>query len=58
MPVKDHVEMGFSGANGDPGIDSLINKLENVGYYDTLFTLLTAVRSLLRPSCRPPWPSL
>ena len=38
MPVKDHVEMGFSGANGDPGIDSLINKLENVGYYDTLFT--------------------
>lgn len=38
MPVKDHVEMGFSGANGDPGIDSLIHKLENVGYYDTLFT--------------------
>ena len=38
MPIKDHVEMGFNGTNGDPGIDSLINKLEQVGYYDTLFT--------------------
>jgi cytochrome c peroxidase len=39
MPIKDHTEMGWSGANGDPGIDSLIRKLENIPYYDTLFTL-------------------
>lgn len=39
MPIKDHTEMGWSGANGDPGIDSLIRKLDNVPYYDTLFTL-------------------
>lgn len=39
MPIKDHTEMGWSGANGDPGIDSLIRKLDNIPYYDTLFTL-------------------
>ncbi len=39
QPIKDHTEMGWSGANGDPNIDSLISKLSNIGYYDTLFTL-------------------
>ena len=39
MPIQDHVEMGFSGANGDPGIDSLIIKLSQEGYYQELFTL-------------------
>ncbi len=37
-PIQDHVEMGFSGTNGDPAIDSLIRKLEAVEYYQTLFT--------------------
>ncbi|MCR9290470.1 MAG: T9SS type A sorting domain-containing protein [Bacteroidetes bacterium] len=38
MPIQDHVEMGFSGENGDPGFDSLITKLENIDYYQELFT--------------------
>lgn len=38
MPIKNHVEMGFSGADGDPTIDSLITKLEQLDYYKDLFT--------------------
>ena len=37
MPVKDHIEMGFSAQNGNPGLDSLIRRLENIDYYQTLF---------------------
>lgn len=37
-PIQDHVEMGFSGANGDPGMDSLIRRLEGIEYYPELFT--------------------
>jgi cytochrome c peroxidase len=37
MPIQDHVEMGFSGANGDPDLDSLIRKLEAIPYYQELF---------------------
>jgi cytochrome c peroxidase len=37
QPIQNHVEMGFSGANGDPGIDSLIHKMETLPYYATLF---------------------
>ena len=29
--------MGFSGTNGQPDIDSLIRKMENIDYYDRLF---------------------
>ena len=39
MPIQDHIEMGFSGSNGDPDIDSLIAKMENIYYYDELFNL-------------------
>lgn len=39
MPIQDHIEMGFSGANGDPDIDSLISKMENIYYYNELFNL-------------------
>ena len=40
MPIQDHVEMGFSGTNGDPDLDSLIRKLEAVDYYQELFTFV------------------
>ena len=40
QPVRNHNEMGFSGQNGDPGIDSLINKLSSVDYYQELFTFV------------------
>ncbi len=39
MPIQDHIEMGFSGANGDPDIDSLISKLSDIYYYNELFNL-------------------
>lgn len=38
-PIQDHFEMGFSGANGDPGMSDLIAKLEKVDYYTELFKL-------------------
>jgi cytochrome c peroxidase len=37
-PIQDHVEMGFSGANGDPGLDSLLTRLSGIDYYNRLFT--------------------
>lgn len=37
MPIQDHIEMGFSGTSGNPTIDSLIDKLENLYYYNELF---------------------
>jgi cytochrome c peroxidase len=37
MPIKDHIEMGFSGTNGQPDFDSLINKLYTIDYYEPLF---------------------
>lgn len=37
MPIKDHNEMGFSGANGDQSFSDLITKLSNIGYYKELF---------------------
>ncbi len=37
MPIQDHVEMGFSGQNGDPDINDLIEKLSTQDYYKTLF---------------------
>lgn len=38
QPIQDHVEMGFSGTNGDPDINDLIDILSGLDYYDTLFT--------------------
>jgi len=40
QPIQDHVEMGFSGQQGNPTIDSLFTKLEAIDYYNTLFTLV------------------
>ena len=40
MPIQDHVEMGFSGQNGDPSINDLIEKLEAIPYYQELFTFV------------------
>ena len=37
QPIQDHIEMGFSGSNGDPSIDSLIVKMSNLPYYPILF---------------------
>ena len=37
QPIQDHVEMGFSGTNGDPDFNDLITKLSAIDYYQTLF---------------------
>lgn len=37
-PIKDHIEMGYSGTNGDPDFSQLITKLDGISYYNTLFT--------------------
>ena len=38
MPIQDHIEMGFSGQEGDPDINDLIIKLEELEYMGELFT--------------------
>lgn len=38
MPIQDHAEMGFSGENGDPSLDDLLDRLQNIPYYKELFT--------------------
>ncbi|MBN8642742.1 MAG: cytochrome-c peroxidase [Flavobacteriales bacterium] len=37
MPIKNHGEMGFSGANGDQPFSGLITKLSAIDYYKELF---------------------
>lgn len=38
QPIQNHNEMGYSGLNGDPDINTLIAKLQAIGYYKQLFT--------------------
>jgi cytochrome c peroxidase len=40
QPIQNHNEMGFSGTNGDPGINVLLAKLRAIGYYKELFTFV------------------
>lgn len=39
QPIQDHIEMGFSGTNGQPNLDSLIRKMGTIDYYQSLFPL-------------------
>jgi cytochrome c peroxidase len=36
-PIKNHIEMGFSGTGGDGSFTTLITKLQAIGYYKELF---------------------
>ena len=38
QPIQDHIEMGFSGEDGDPSLADLINRIEAIDYYTELFT--------------------
>ena len=40
QPIQDHVEMGFSGTNGQPDLDSLIRRLSELPRYKQLFTFV------------------
>jgi cytochrome c peroxidase len=37
-PIQDHVEMGFSGTQGDPDMEDLLSHLGTLPYYDSLFS--------------------
>ena len=37
QPIQDHAEMGFSGLDERPALDSLIRKLSGIPYYKELF---------------------
>jgi len=36
-PIRDHIEMGFSGMQGAPTFDDLLERLNNLSYYQDLF---------------------
>jgi len=38
QPIQDHIEMGFSGENGDPSFTDLIIKMNGLDYYPIMFT--------------------
>ena len=38
QPIQDHIEMGFSGLQGQPGMISLLAKLDSIPYYNELFS--------------------
>ena len=38
QPIQDHIELGYSGTNGDPDINDLIELLSGLDYYQQLFT--------------------
>jgi cytochrome c peroxidase len=38
QPIQDHVEMGFSGTNGDLTLNDLLTRLNGTDYYQELFT--------------------
>ncbi len=37
QPIQNHIEMGFSGTNGDQNLTALISKLNGLSYYKELF---------------------
>jgi cytochrome c peroxidase len=37
QPIQDHIEMGYSGENGDPSLTDLIAKLSTEDYYSEFF---------------------
>jgi cytochrome c peroxidase len=37
QPIRNHDEMGYSGANGDEDFNNLVTKLSALGYYKELF---------------------
>lgn len=39
QPIRDHVEMGFSGTNGDPDFSALLTRLEAIEEYPILFDM-------------------
>lgn len=49
MPIQDHAEMGFSGTNGQPGLSSLLTKLQQIPYYNELFQFVYGDKTVTEP---------
>lgn len=49
MPIKNHGEMGFSGADGDQSFDDLIVKLSAIDYYKELFQFVYGSQEITEP---------
>lgn len=39
MPIQDHIEMGYTGENGDSSLSDLVEKLKAINYYQELTRL-------------------
>ena len=37
MPIQDHIEMGWSGTEGNPNLEDLLQKMSTLEYYPLLF---------------------
>ena len=48
-PIKDHAEMGFSGVNGRPDFNAVIEKLKESDYYPELFTMAFGDAAVTEP---------
>lgn len=48
MVLSNSIEMGFSGEGGQPAVDSLVRRLEDVDYYETLFDLAYGSEEITR----------
>ena len=46
QPIQDHIEMGFSGTNGDPNFNDLILKLSAIDYYQILFEFAFGISTI------------
>jgi len=38
QPIRDHIEMGFSGGDGDPDFSALVARISEIELYQVLFT--------------------
>ncbi|MEZ5385134.1 MAG: cytochrome-c peroxidase [Prosthecobacter sp.] len=56
-PIQDHVEMGFSGTDGDPAFSDLITKLSAIEEYRVLFALMFGEPTITEARVRVRWPS-
>ncbi|MDY8137071.1 cytochrome-c peroxidase [Aquimarina sp. 2201CG5-10] len=48
-PIQDHIEMGYSGLEGDPDFNDLIAKLAATEYYPELFTMVFGDNQITEP---------
>jgi cytochrome c peroxidase len=46
QPIQNHIEMGFSGTNGDQSISNLTTKLSNINYYKELFKFVYSTEEI------------